>query len=141
VRGWLKLRARLTAEALVGGVIGEVAAPQVLLLGRPDHTGQLHVAGRTTTLSPAAQATMGAVLRPHTGSGHPWSATLPRSRWGRGSAEPLTYTRVHPEVAVELVVDPAVDGPRWRHPARFVRIRADLRPSDLLPEIAEARTA
>ncbi len=34
---------------------------------------------------------------------------------------------------MELVVDPAVDGPRWRHPATFVRLRPDLRPDDLCP--------
>jgi hypothetical protein len=34
---------------------------------------------------------------------------------------------------VELVVDPATDGPRWRHPARFVRLRPDLHPTDLHP--------
>jgi len=138
VRGWQKLRSRLTAEAVVGGVIGRVAAPQVLLLGRPDYTGRLHVAGRTTDLSPATQATLAAVLRAPTGSGHPWPVTLPRARWGHGPAEPLSYTRVHPEVVVELVVDPAADGPRWRHPARFIRIRADLCPADLLSETSEA---
>jgi hypothetical protein len=40
---------------------------------------------------------------------------------------------VRPEVVVELVVDPAVDGSRWRHPATFVRLRPDLRPDDLRP--------
>jgi hypothetical protein len=38
---------------------------------------------------------------------------------------------VHPKVLVELVVDPATDGPRWRHPARFVRLRPDLHSTDL----------
>ncbi len=67
------------------------------------------------------------------GAGHPWPEVLPRSRWGGRPAEPLAYTRAHPEVVVELVVDPAVDGPRWRHPATFVRLRPDLRPGDLRP--------
>lgn len=119
------------AEAVIAGVIGPVGAPQVLLLGRPNHEGRLQVAGRTTDLSPTIQAAVAAVLRPHYGVGHPWPAPLPRSRWGRGGpAEPLAYTRVHPEVVVELVVDPATDGPRWRHPARFVRLRLDLHVSD-----------
>src|SRR3954447_5997373 len=39
VRGWQKLRTRLTAEAVVGGVIGPLDAPRVLLLGRTTTTG------------------------------------------------------------------------------------------------------
>jgi ATP-dependent DNA ligase len=134
VRGWQKLRARLTGEAVIAGVIGPVHAPRVLLLGRPDADGRLQVVGRTTDLSPTTQVTVAAVLQPHHGLGHPWPATLPRSRWGRGGpAEPLVYTRVHPDTVAELVVDPATDGPRWRDPARFVRLRPDLRPGDLHP--------
>jgi ATP-dependent DNA ligase len=131
VGGWQKLRARITSEAVIGGVIGRVDAPQVLILGRYDDHGQLQVAGRTTDLSPTAQAAAGAVLRQHAGPGHPWPATLPRSHWGRRPAQPLAYTRVHPDVVAELSVDPAADGPRWRHPARLVRIRAELHPLDL----------
>jgi hypothetical protein len=116
---------------VIGGVIGPAAAPQVLILGRYDAAGRLHVAGRSTDLHPAARAELGAVLRPHAGRGHPWPPRLPRSQWGRRPVEPLTYTRVHPDVVVELVVDPAMDGPRWRHPVRFARIRPDLRIEDL----------
>jgi hypothetical protein len=126
-----KLRARLTSEAIIAGVIGRVDAPQVLILGRYDDHGQLQVAGRTTDLSPTTQAAVGAVLRPHTGPGHPWPVTLPRSHWGSRPAQPLVYTRVHPDVVAELSVHPAADGPRWRHPARLVRIRAELHPLDL----------
>jgi ATP-dependent DNA ligase len=126
VRGWQKLRARLTAEAVIGGVIGRVDAPQVLLLGRYDDHGQLHVAGRTTDLSPTAQTAAAAVLRRHAGPGHPWPETLPRSHWGRRPTPPLAYTRVHPDVVAELSVDPAADGLRWRHPAKLIRLRADL---------------
>jgi ATP-dependent DNA ligase len=133
VRGWQKLRARLTAEAVIAGVLGPVHTPRVLLLGHPDRHGNLQVAGRTTDLTPATATAVGAVLQPHSGSGHPWPGLLPRSGWGRGPAEPLAYTQVRPEVVVELLVDPAVDGPRWRHPARFVRLRADLHPTDLTP--------
>jgi ATP-dependent DNA ligase len=133
VRGWQKLRARVTGEAVVGGVLGRVDAPQVLLLGRFDGAGHLQLAGRTTELAAAARAAVGAVLRPHPGPGHPWPETLPRSRYGRRPAEPLSYTRVQPRTVVELVVDPAVDGPRWRHAARFLRLRPDLHPDDIGP--------
>jgi hypothetical protein len=36
-------------------------------------------------------------------------------------------------VVVELTVDTAVEHHRWRHPAHFVRVRADLRSGDLIP--------
>jgi hypothetical protein len=144
VQGWQKLRTRLTAEAVIAGVLGPIHAPRVLLLGRPDQHGRLQVAGRTTDLTPTLAAIVGAVLHSHGGPGHPWPELLPRSRWGRGPAEPLAYTRVRPDVVVELVVDPAVDGPRWRHPATLVRLRPDLHPTDLItagpaPAAATAR--
>ena len=140
MRGWQKLRARLTGEAVVAGVLGPVHTPRVLLLGRPDQHGRLQVVGRTTDLTPAVAAAVGVVLQPHVGPGHPWPELLPRSGWGRGPAEPLAYARVRPEVVVELVVDPAVDGARWRHPARFVRLRPDLHPADLTPATTDTAT-
>jgi ATP-dependent DNA ligase len=140
VRGWHKLRARLTAEAVIAGVIGPPTAPRVLLLGRPDRDGRLQVAGRSTDLGAAAAAALGTVLRPHPGPGHPWPPLLPRSSWGRRPAEPLAYTRVQPDLVVELVVDPAVDGPRWRHAATYLRLRPDLTLTDLAPAALAART-
>jgi hypothetical protein len=76
---------------------------------------------------------------------HPWPQVLPRSRWSGRPAEPLVYTRVRPDTVVELVVDPVADGPRWRHLATFVRLRPDLRPTDLVdneptPEPSTGRT-
>jgi ATP-dependent DNA ligase len=130
VRGWQKMRTRLTAEAVVGGVIGPLHAPEVLLLGRPGDADQLHLVGRTTELTPTAAATVAGVLTPHIGPGHPWPEVLPSNRWGR-PGPPTVYTQVRPEVVVELVVDTAVEHHRWRHPARFVRVRSDLRPADL----------
>jgi hypothetical protein len=45
-RSWQKVRTRVTAEAVVGGVIGPLHA-QVLILGRVDDGGRLRVPGRT----------------------------------------------------------------------------------------------
>jgi hypothetical protein len=47
---------------------------------------------------------------------------------------------VRPEVVVELSVDLALEGLRWRHPVRFVRVRAELAVADLAGEmqVAEA---
>ena len=80
VRGWQKLRTRLTAEAVVGGVIGPLDAPRVLLLGRHDHDGQFHLVGRTTELGPG---------RPRRGR----RAAAPAHRFGSSVAEPAA---VHP---------------------------------------------
>jgi ATP-dependent DNA ligase len=132
VRGWQKLRTRLTAEAVVGGVIGPLDAPRVLLLGRHDHAGQFHLVGRTTELAPAGRGAVAALLHPHTGSAHPWPNPLPSTRWGR-PGPPTLYTPVRPGVVVELTVDTAIEHHRWRHPAHFVRTRPDLRIDDLTP--------
>lgn len=64
VRGWQKVRTRLTAEAVVGGVIGPLDAPRVLLLGRHDTDGHLQLVGRTTELTPTGRAAVVALLRP-----------------------------------------------------------------------------
>ena len=88
VRGWQKLRTRLTAEAVVGGVIGPLDAPRVLLLGRHDHDGRLHLVGRTTELTPAGRAAVAALLRPHTGSGASVAEPAAVHPLGRGPARP-----------------------------------------------------
>jgi hypothetical protein len=115
-------------------VLGPVSAPVALVLGRRDERGRLRVVGRTGTLPRAVRAELGAVLRP-AGPAHPWPPVLPPSRFG--DAAPVEYTRVEPAVVVDLAVDSAVDvvrgRPLWRHPARFVRVRAELRPTDLSP--------
>jgi ATP-dependent DNA ligase len=126
VRAWHKLRTRVTAEAVVGGVIGPVDAPRELILGRFDQGGRLRIAGRSTTLRPAASAELGRLLRPATV--HPWPETLPPHPYGGGRT---TYNRVTPEIVVELSADLAVDGLRWRHPVRFVRVRGELTAADL----------
>ena len=53
---------------------------------------------------------------------------LPPHPYGGGCT---AYTRVTPEVFVELSVDLALEGLRWRHPVRFVRVRGELTAADL----------
>lgn len=69
---------------------------------------------------------------PHPGPGHPWPVTPPRSRYGGARPSPWSTPACTPDTVVELVVDPALDGPRWRHPTRLVRLRPDLQAADLL---------
>ena len=52
-RSWWKVRTRTTADAVVGGVIGPLDAPEALLLGLPDEHGRLRVAGRTAAADAA----------------------------------------------------------------------------------------
>jgi hypothetical protein len=45
----------------------------------------------------------------------------------------MASSQVRPEAVDEVVVDTAVEQHRWRHPARFVRLRPDLTAGDLAP--------
>lgn len=129
-RPWLKIRTRLTAEAIVGGVIGTLEHPRALVLGRPDPRGRLRVAGRTGRLSPALRAEIAGLLAPATAD-HPWPAAIPSSWFGQLPGTPIDYRPVVPDRVVELDVDTAFERHRWRHGARVVRVRPDLQPTDV----------
>jgi ATP-dependent DNA ligase len=129
VRAWQKLRTRVTAEAVVGGAIGPVDAPRELILGRFDERGRLRIAGRTTALRSPSSARLGPLLEEHP---HAWPERLPAHSWG---AARTAYTRVRPDLVVEVSADLALDGLRWRHPVRFIRMRDDLLATDLTPQL------
>jgi ATP-dependent DNA ligase len=131
VRGWQKLRTRVTAEAIVGGVTGSLDAPHELILGRQDEHGRLRIAGRTTALRPPTSARLGTLLEEHP---HAWPERLPAHSWGTART---AYTRVRPDLVVEVTADLALDGLRWRHPVRFVRTRDDLQVSDLTSHLPQ----
>ena len=57
------------------------------------------------------------------------TAVLPPNPYGGGSTP---YTRVIPEVVVEVSADLALDGPGWRHPVRSIRVRGELTAAYLL---------
>jgi ATP-dependent DNA ligase len=136
-RTWRKLRTRLSAEAVVGGVLGPLSAPHALIVGTIDGRGRLRVAGRTRPLPLSARTELAAVLTETTDE-HPWPATIPTSRFGHLGADPVHYTKVLPDVVVELVVNTAFEHQRWRYPVSYQRIRADLRPMDLAPKFDSA---
>ncbi|MCF3960449.1 ATP-dependent DNA ligase [Streptomyces fuscigenes] len=131
---WSKVRAYDTTEALVAGVTGRPSAPTTLLLGRHGPGGRLCLVARTTPLAATDRALLGALLTP-AGPGHPWQDVRFSASWG--SREPLEFTPVEPEHAVEFRTDSAVDparggGPgRHRHPVRFLRLRTDMDPETL----------
>ncbi|GAB3442601.1 ATP-dependent DNA ligase [Streptomonospora sediminis] len=130
-RDWLKYKRRVTTEAIVGGVVGDAHRPRELILGRRDsQTGALQVAGRTGELEPQQRQELGALLRP-SGGDHPWPERLP-PRWGAARE----YTRVVPEVVVEVVPDTAAASGRWRHIVGYLRPRTDLAPADVPTDLS-----
>lgn len=114
---------------LVGGVLGPINRPEVVIAGRYTADGELVMVGRTVPLTAAQSAELGAVLRP-AGRKHPWPGEITSYRWGgKDSKKPLTEVR--PETVIEVAADAAVQAGQWRHGLRYLRIRADLRPEDL----------
>ncbi|MFC4563057.1 ATP-dependent DNA ligase [Nocardiopsis mangrovi] len=127
-RDWLKLKRRITTEAIVGGVIGRPDRPSALVLGRLDPaSGQLRIAGRTADLTRAQQDGLAGLLRAAE-DGHPWPTRLAPA-WGTG--EPVVYVRVEPELVVEVEPDPAESAGRWRHVVPYLRPRPDVRPGEV----------
>ena len=129
-RGWQKLRTRITAEAVVGGITGPLEAPQELILGRHDDTGRLRIAGRTTRLrSPTAAP----ARRAPRGAGPRLARTAARAQLGR------TSHRLHPRPP--RPGRRGVRRPRPRRaplaPPRAVRPRAG-RPAGGRPRVAGA---
>ncbi|MET7457527.1 hypothetical protein ABZT03_37885 [Streptomyces sp. NPDC005574] len=118
---------RETTEAIVGAVTGTLATPRTLLLGWYDD-GRLQYIGRTATLTQAASSTAGGLLEPARPGHHPWTGWSFSAGWG--SREKLHVTLVNPKLMVEVGIDVARDAAgRWRHPARFHRVRPDLSPT------------
>ncbi|MBB3086381.1 ATP-dependent DNA ligase [Geodermatophilus sabuli] len=127
-REWLKVKSWETTEVLAGGVIGPLERPSQLVAGRY-RDGELVVVGRTSPLSPTSAAELAAVLRP-AGDDHPWPERIGTGRFGGGRLS-VPLTRVHPDVVVEVSADAALQAGVFRHPLRFVRVRADLHPEDV----------
>ncbi|MDA2803952.1 ATP-dependent DNA ligase [Nocardiopsis suaedae] len=127
-RGWDKVKRVTTTEAVVGGVVGRPDHPWALILGRRDpETGALRPVGRTSDLDEAQREGLDGLLA-KAGDDHPWPRTLGPA-WGRESRQ--RYTRVEPELVVEIEPDVSVSGGKWRHLVRYVRPRPDLAPGDV----------
>ncbi|MHA4818785.1 ATP-dependent DNA ligase [Streptomyces aculeolatus] len=129
-RGWIKVRARTTSQAVIAGVTGSLASPLTLLLGRYDDAGALRLTARTTTLAPVARRELARRLAP-AADDHPWHGRRFSAGWGTRAA--LEYHPVQPELIAEFVGDTTVDDGRYRHAVRFSRLRDDLTPSQIPP--------
>src|SRR4051794_4591690 len=75
-----KVKRRDTVDVIVGGVLGPIDHPEVVIAGRY-RGGDLVMVGRTVPLTAAQSAELGVVLRPAR-RGHPWPT---RSRRGAGA--------------------------------------------------------
>jgi hypothetical protein len=111
-------------------VIGSLERPSQLVAGLY-RDGELVVVGRTSPLSPAQSAELAAVLTPARPD-HPWPERIGTGRFGGGRLS-VALTRVEPDVVVEISADAALQAGVFRHPLRYVRVRPDLRPTDLAP--------
>jgi len=131
-RGWLKVRVRHTAEAIVGAVTGSLAEPERLLLGYHDDTGALIVAGSTSPLSPRQRTTITPLLRAPRGP-HPWPTEMPTGRLGHYGRDHVTVELNDLILVVEVSADNAYEHGRWRHLTRFVRVRPDLTADEVAP--------
>jgi hypothetical protein len=122
------VKRRYTVDVIVGGVLGPIDRPEVMIAGR--YRGdQLVQVGRTVPLTAAQSAALGAVLRP-AGTDHSWPDEVGTGRWtGKDSTVPLT--KVAPTVVAEVTADAALQAGAWRHPLRYLRIRAELCPEDV----------
>jgi ATP-dependent DNA ligase len=129
-RGWIKVRARASAEAVVASVTGRVSAPSTLLLGRYDAAGRLRFIARTAPLSATARREIGRLLYPG-GDEHPWQGRRFSAGWG--TRETIDHRPVVPDVVIEFAGDTAVDAGRYRHPVRYLRVRDDMSPEQLPP--------
>ncbi|TCN32129.1 ATP dependent DNA ligase-like protein [Kribbella orskensis] len=126
---WVKVKHRETREVIVGGVLGSISHPEVVIGGLYTTDGELVVVGRTVALKPDQAAQLAAALtaaRP----GHPWPDEITSYRWGGlDSKKPLI--KVEPVVVAEVTADAATQAGQARHGMRYVRLRAELRPADL----------
>jgi hypothetical protein len=94
-----------TREVIIGGVLGPITRPDVVIAGlyRGD---DLVVVGRTVPLDPRQAAELGKLLQPAK-PGHPWPDQISSQRWGgKDAKKPLT--KVEPLVVAEVTADAAL---------------------------------
>ncbi len=128
-RAWIKVRAQLTSEAVIGAVTGSPTNPLTLVLGRYDDAGDLRMVALTTPLDTATRQDLGRRLT-RAGAEHPWHGQRFGAGWGTRSQ--LDHRPVLPDLVAEFVADAALDAGRYRHPVRFVRVRDDMAPDEVV---------
>jgi ATP-dependent DNA ligase len=128
-REWLKVKHRDTFELVCGAVTGALNAPKTLILGRY-YGNELRIVGRTAPLAGAAEAGLGRQLRPPRKE-HPWPTVIRSSAYDRFSPKKDTPLTLVEPLVVEVSADTALSGGSLRHPARYLRVRPELRAEDI----------
>jgi hypothetical protein len=106
------VKRRDTVEVIVGGVLGPMRHPEVVIAGR--YRGdELFQVGRTVPLSAVQSADLGSVLSP-AAKNHPWPDEIGVGRWAKSGATVL-MTKVAPTVVAEVSADAALQAGQWRH--------------------------
>ena len=140
-RVMVKVKRERTADCVVAGMrlFAEPLSVSSLLLGLYDDAGALHHVGVVTGISGARRVRLLGELAPLAAplAGHPWQHgfVLGGGSLGRlkGTAgrwtpdQPRDWEPLRPELVCEVAYD-AVEGLRFRHPARFRRWRPDRDP-------------
>jgi ATP-dependent DNA ligase len=121
-RDWLKIRVQDTLEVVVGAITGPLTAPDRLVLGQYDATGQLVIIGRTDRLGGRERRLVAPLLHLPKNS-HPWPSEIAAGPLGR---DRQLITRVEPTLVVEVSVDGSADPEGSQRLAAFVRARPDL---------------
>ncbi len=124
-RDWLKIRVQDTLEVIVGAITGPLTAPDRLVLGQYDTTGQLVIIGGTDNLGGRERRAVAPLLNLPKNS-HPWPSEIPVGRLGRWAGDRQLITRVEPTLVVEVSVDATADPEDSQPIAAFVRARPDL---------------
>jgi ATP-dependent DNA ligase len=137
-RAMVKVKRRRTADCVVAGFrwLGGEPIVSSLLLGLYDAGGDLHHVGVVSAFARRQRVALVEALRPYAVAlaGHPWEhgfglegGALGRLRGTAGRWTPelgLDWQPLAPLLVAEVAFD-AVDGIRFRHPARFARWRPD----------------
>jgi ATP-dependent DNA ligase len=124
-RDWLKIRVQDTLEVIVGAITGPLTAPDRLVLGQYDVTGQLVIIGSTDCLGGRERRLVARLLQLPKNS-HPWPSEIATGRLGRWAGDRQLITRVEPTLVVEVAVDGTADAGASGSAAEFVRARPDL---------------
>ena len=124
-RDWLKIRVKDTLEVVVGAITGPLTAPDRLVLGQYDDTGQLVIIGGTDSLGGRERRMVAPLLHLPKNS-HPWPSEIAVDRLGRWAGGRQLITRVEPTLVVEVSVDVTPDPEDSQPNAAFVRARPDL---------------
>lgn len=124
-RGWLKVRARESTEAVIGAITGTLGRPRLLVLGRYDSERRLRHVGKTTDVCDAAARQLAGELTAASPGTRPREGSGVSTGWG--TRDVLDTTLVVPARVAEVSVDTARDNGVWRHPIRLVRWRSPTR--------------